>query len=68
MGPSNDHELEIARVVDRVSLDEPLTPDVVSEVLAMLDFRISGSDKEFLAITFSGGWITRLRSKPGSKA
>jgi hypothetical protein len=47
VGPSNDHELEIARVVDRVSLDEPLTPDIVPEVLAMLDFRISGSDKDF---------------------
>ena len=46
-GPANEHELEIARVVDRVSLDEQLTPDIVPTVLAMLDFRASSSDKDF---------------------
>jgi hypothetical protein len=47
VGPSNEHELETARVADRLSLDEPLAPDILPEVLAMLDFRVSGSDKDF---------------------
>jgi hypothetical protein len=34
MGPSNDHELEIARQVDRMSVRDYLGPHVVPEILA----------------------------------
>ena len=39
VGPSNDHELEIAREVDKMSVRDYLGPDVVPEILAFLDFR-----------------------------
>lgn len=48
MGPSNDHELEIAREVDKMSLHQKLGPDVVPEVLAFLDFKLSHTDQDFL--------------------
>jgi len=48
VGPSNDHELEIAREVDKMSVRDYLGPDVVPEILAFLDFKISSTDYEFL--------------------
>jgi hypothetical protein len=48
MGPSNDHELEIAREVDKVSLREKLNPEAVPEILAFLDFKLSSTDEQFL--------------------
>jgi hypothetical protein len=48
-GPSNDHELEIAREVDRISLAGNLTSNEAPEILALLDFRMSNTDSEFLA-------------------
>jgi hypothetical protein len=48
VGPSNDHELEIAREVDRLSLQDRLFADAVPELLTLLDFRVSGTDYEFL--------------------
>jgi len=48
VGPSNDHELEIAREVDKMSEHDYLGPDVVAEILAFLDFKLSSSDYEFL--------------------
>ena len=47
-GPSNDHELEIAREVDRISLGGRLTSDATPEILALLGFRMSSTDSEFL--------------------
>src|SRR5689334_19220606 len=41
MGPSNDHELEIAREVDKLSVREDLNQASVPEILAFLDFRVS---------------------------
>ena len=48
MGTSNDHELEIAREVDKMSERDYLGPDVVPEILAFLDFKLSSTDYEFL--------------------
>jgi len=48
MGPSNDHELEIAREVDKLSVREDLNQASVPEILAFLDFRVSSTDSEFL--------------------
>ena len=48
MGPSNDHELEIAREIDKMSERDHLGPDVVPEILAFLDFKVTSSDYEFL--------------------
>jgi hypothetical protein len=48
VGPSNDHELEIAREVDKMSVRDYLGPDVVPEILAFLDFKVTSTDYEFL--------------------
>ena len=47
-GPSNDHELEIARQVDRLSIDGELTEISAVEILVLLSFRMSNTDSEFL--------------------
>jgi hypothetical protein len=48
VGPSNDHELAIARAIDRLDLQDKLKADAVPAILALLDFRVSGADWEFL--------------------
>ena len=48
MGPSNEHELAIARIVDQVSIEGRLYPSIIPEVVAALDFMMSRSDSEFL--------------------
>ena len=48
MGPTNDHELQIAREVDKHSLRDDLSLDVIPEILAFLDFRLSNTDAAFL--------------------
>ena len=48
-GPSNEHELEIARIVDRIALEGRLYPSATPEVLALLGFMMSRKDREFLA-------------------
>lgn len=48
MGPSNDHELEIAREVDKFALHDELDADIVPEILAFLDFKMSTTDAEFM--------------------
>ena len=49
MGPSNDHELGIARIVDRVSIEGRLHATLVPEVVTALVFPLSPADREFLA-------------------
>ena len=49
MGPSNDHELAIARIVDRLSMEGKLYPSAIPEIVAALDFMMSRTDSEFLA-------------------
>lgn len=48
-GPSNEHELEIARIVDRISIEGRLYPSSTPEVLALLGFMMSRKDREFVA-------------------
>jgi hypothetical protein len=48
VGPSNDHELEIVKEVDRLSLRGQLFSDVIPELLTLLDFKVSSTDYEFL--------------------
>jgi hypothetical protein len=48
MGPSNDHELAIARIVDRISMEGRLNPSIIPEIAAALDFMMSRADSEFL--------------------
>jgi len=48
MGPSNEHELEIAREVDKHSEHNDLSPHTAPEIMAFLDFRMTNSDAEFL--------------------
>jgi len=48
VGPSNDHELEIARVVDQIDIDGRLDPSVVDEIIAALDFIPTETDNGFL--------------------
>lgn len=48
MGPSNEHELAIARVVDRISMECRLQSSVIPEVIAALDFTMSRADSEFM--------------------
>ena len=48
IGPSNDHELAIAREVDKMALHDELKSEAVPEILAFLDFKLSSTDAEFL--------------------
>jgi len=48
MGPSNDHELAIARIVDRIDTDGRLNLASIQEVVDAVDFMMDGSDTEFL--------------------
>ena len=48
MGPSNDHELEIAREIDKISERDRLCPELVPEILAFLDFKATSLEFEFL--------------------
>jgi hypothetical protein len=48
MRPSNDHELAIARIVDKLSIGGKLYPTAIEDVISVLDFSMSKSDSEFL--------------------
>jgi len=48
MGPTNDHELAIARLVDKLSIDGKLYPTAIENVITVLNFTLSKSDSEFL--------------------
>jgi hypothetical protein len=47
MEPSNDHELVIALIVDRISLEGKLGASAIEDVITILDFTMS-SDSVFL--------------------
>jgi hypothetical protein len=44
----NDHELLIAKIVDRISLEGRLYPTAIPEIVTHLDFMMSRSDSMFL--------------------
>jgi hypothetical protein len=48
VGPSNDQELAIARIIDRISIEGRLDLAAIQEVVNVLDFLMTGSDSEFL--------------------
>jgi len=48
METSNDHELKIARIVDKLSIDGKIYPTAIEDVITVLDFSMSKSDSEFL--------------------
>ena len=48
MGPTNDHELAIASIVDKLAIDGRLYPTAIEDVITVLDFSMSKSDSEFL--------------------
>jgi len=48
MGPTNDHERVIAKIVDKFSLDGQLSASAIEGVIAVLNFTINRSDSEFL--------------------
>jgi len=48
MGPTNDHELAIARIVDKLSIDGKLFPTSIEDVTTVVTFTMSKSDNEFL--------------------
>jgi hypothetical protein len=48
MGPSNDRELDIARVVDKVAGYDTHAPSSIVEIFAALTFSLSRNDCEFL--------------------
>ena len=48
VGPSNSHELAMARIVDQFSIDGGLSPDDAAEVIASLRFVPSDADTAFV--------------------
>ena len=48
MGPSNDHEVAIARIVERIDTEGKLSPTTIEDVIAVLGFTMSKADSEFL--------------------
>ena len=48
MGPANDQELAIARIVDTIDIQGKLYPNAIQDAIALLDFTMSQSDSEFL--------------------
>jgi hypothetical protein len=48
VGPCNEHELVIARIVDDISIEGRLVAMSIQEVTAALKFMMSRSDSEFL--------------------
>jgi hypothetical protein len=61
-GPSNEHELEIARIVDNISIEGRLYSSAAPEVLALLGFVLSRKTGNFSRVTFHGGSKTRSQS------
>ena len=48
VGPRNDHERAIARIVDRLSIEGKLYPTGIEDVITVLDFGITLSEGDFL--------------------
>jgi hypothetical protein len=48
VSPTNDHEFEIAGIVDRISREGRLKLISIQEVVNTVDFLMCGSDTDFL--------------------
>src|ERR1700687_142638 len=44
VGPSNDHELAITRIVDQLDIEGRLSLPAIQEAVAVLAFKMTGSD------------------------
>jgi hypothetical protein len=49
VAPSNDHELAIARITDRIDTEGRLYLTSIPEIAAALEFMLTRADSEFLA-------------------
>ena len=48
MAPNNDHEREIATVVDRIEAEGRLKLFSIQETVSVLDFMMTAEDNQFL--------------------
>ncbi len=48
MEPSNDHEREIASIVDRIAIEGRLKLISIQEAVSAVDFLMTGEDSQFL--------------------
>jgi len=48
MGPTNNHERAIVRIVDDLDTEDRLSPTSIEDVIAHLNFAMSKTDSEFL--------------------
>ena len=48
MEPTNDHELEIAKIADQMSMEGRLDLSVIDKMIAVLRFTTSMADRDFL--------------------
>ena len=48
VGPSNDHELAIVRIVDRIDMEGRLQLASIQEVVTVVDFLMTRSEGQFL--------------------
>jgi hypothetical protein len=48
MEPSTDHELAIARIVDRIATESRLELISIQEVVTVLDFLMTAEESQFL--------------------
>jgi len=46
--PTNDHELTIARIVDKLSTEGGLHASAIDQIIAALDFTLSISETKFM--------------------
>jgi hypothetical protein len=65
MGPTNEHELAVARIVDKLSIDGRLYPTAIEDVIAVLDFTLSRSDSEFLVRYIRWRMDNPIAKQPG---
>jgi len=65
MGPTNEHELVVARIVDKLSIDGRLYPTAIEDVIAILDFTLSRSDSEFLVCYIRWRMDNPIAKQPG---
>ena len=48
MGPTNNHERTIAKIVDELDIKGMLSPTSIEDVIAYLNFAMTKTDSEFL--------------------
>ena len=48
MQPADEHELTIARIVDRLAGEGRLDPSVIDQIIAQIDFVMTQSQGQFL--------------------